>query len=146
MIEIRKFSEQFEDGFKSSYGNYVEIFANPTPKELHTALNQSGDDCIRFLASNDTKKVYVFQSDVLHLNAIRKIRLTALTTLTGIAEIRGNAWFCIGSSLLEFYLYGNQKEEDLALTVLDQDWRWVDSYIDCSSALKRYRKTLEAFS
>ena len=75
MIKIRKFNEEFYDAIQ--YGHYHEIFVNPTKKELDIVYNEGmeieGYRGIRFIADNKNKKLYVFNSDMLHGGIVKRI-------------------------------------------------------------------------
>ncbi|KKL76551.1 hypothetical protein LCGC14_2043790 [marine sediment metagenome] len=142
MIKIRRFNEEFYDAIQ--YGDYHEIFVNPTKKELNIVYNEepyneyySG---IRFIAKNDTKKLYVFNSDLLHGYAIRKIfnentRIifdSNYQLLTGIIE--GDDYTVTNSDSLLFDLKRAGNDAYMYLKfLLKTDWSWIDKYIYFSS-------------
>ena len=138
MIKIRKFNEEFYNAMK--YDNYHEIFVNPTKKELDIVYNEdvkySDYRSIRFIAKNDTKQLFVFNGNILHENAIRKIFNKDWRIL-----LNSDYQLICGSIAKEDYIVTSsdsiesniEKYSDNAYMyikfVLKTDWSWLDKYI-----------------
>ena len=137
MIKIRNFKEEFYDAME--LGNYHEIFVNPTKKELDIVYNEepyneyySG---IRFIADNKNKKLYVFNSNLLHGYAVEKIFKAKRITfdlnyqlITGIIENNDYTVTNSDSLLFDLKRAGNDAYMYLKF-LLKTDWSWIDKYI-----------------
>ncbi len=138
MIKIRKFSEEFYDGIK--YNTYHEIFVNPTKKELDIVYNEDTDfpeyRSVRFLAKNDTKKLYIFSGDMTHNVAIKKIFNERFTIMLNPhyqmlgGTIEGDDYTVTNSdSLSKGYIELSNNLYMYLKFLLETDWSWIDKYI-----------------
>ncbi|KKM94043.1 hypothetical protein LCGC14_1202230 [marine sediment metagenome] len=139
MIKIRKFNEEFYDGMLYD-DTYHEIFINPTKKELDIVykegFNIEGYRGIRFIAKNDTKQLFVFNSDLLHAYAVKKIfnkngkiLLDANYQMVS-GSIEGNDYVVSESDTLweSEIKFSNDPVMYLEF-LLETDWSWIDKYI-----------------
>ncbi len=138
MIKIRRFNEEFYDAME--YGNYHEIFVNPTKKELDIVYNEGFDiedyRGVRFIAKNDTEQLFVFNSDLLHAYAVKKIfnkngkiLLDANYQMVS-GSIEGNDYVVSESDTLweSEIKFSNDPVMYLEF-LLETDWSWIDKYI-----------------
>lgn len=111
--------EKFAEGF-NHWSGYVEIFVNPSRKEMNEALKQgSTGKTVRFIADGKTKKLYVWSIDVLHALAWKELGFTTGggyamgNNLAGIAErhVPGPRWIMTEATSLV-----NKKK---------YDWSWA---------------------
>ena len=123
---------------------YIEIFENPSKKELRELTHQYG---VRFFADKRIKKVYAWDPRLIHTQALRylKHKIKPFKTpaegdnlIAGIAEERGGEYHMTqGADVLGLVnsnnLFGN--------ILIDIDsWSWVDKYIKITPFLKRISK------
>lgn len=130
--------EEFYIGFKDYSGNYVEVFVNPTLKEIREAVAASSRGSVRFIADAVDKNLYVFPSDALHLDAASEInpRLKNAawdggdeTTLLGTAELDGKYLSITSFSGLEDAGSPYYPEELIEYGIFT-DWEWADPWFD----------------
>jgi len=158
VIKIRNFKEEFYDGIKR-WNDYHEIFVNPTKKELDIVYHEvGGHQSIRFLAKNDTKKLYVFNGSLLHIHVIQKlfnanwrIMVDPQYQMLG-GSIENNHYEVTDSDTL---YKGNIKEYSInpymyLKFLLKTDWSWIDNYIIFSpwweiKMIPNLKKQLEEF-
>jgi len=136
VIKIRKFNEEFYDAI--NYGNYHEIFVNPTKKELDIVYNEGFDiedyRGVRFIGDNSIKKLYVFNSSILHSTAVKKIfnkpgRILLDPDYQMISGIIENDDYIVSSS--DSLMYDIKKDNNSYMLefLLETDWSWLDKYI-----------------
>ncbi len=143
MIKIRKFNEEFYDGMLYD-DTYHEIFINPTKEELDIVYAETLTNTnyyfgnIRFLAKNNTKKLYVFNGEMLHDIAIRKIFNADSKILTdsffemfgGSIKKENNNYIVDDSDSLESDIHIISDDPiDYIKFLLEIDWSWIDNYI-----------------
>jgi len=126
-----------------------EVFENPTYKELKSA--DSTNLGVRFTAYLPTKTVYAWDLDaVIHStieidldlnNKGERVSYGWSNLLTGVAEGLGSQYkMCHSDLFLSVTYYHRNIDLAAALEMLDQDWSWVDKYINVSSWLKQARE------
>lgn len=110
-----------------------EIFENPSSKEIGSL----GDKEFRYIADSQTKKVYVFSINMLHLEALQALNIPISKGQSrlygGIALIKGGVAQDVGVSF------------DIGVTlnakaIMEKDWSWADRYVrGISEAVKNFR-------
>jgi len=142
MITSSQIIEEFEAAKKIGK-NYIEVFSNPTLKELI----KLGPE-IRFLADDSTKKIYVCDAVIGLHNDMKKIinleppndsitqdfigtEISCSDWLEGLSRKRGSVYVMTSSDLLEFGRF------ELKQSLFQKDWSWVDRYILVSPYLQR---------
>jgi len=78
-MKIRDLLEEFYDSFKTQLPKrYVEVFKNPTKKEINDSALKEADKkvtWIKFIAFRNTKDVYVFSPLAHHVTVRKKSKL-----------------------------------------------------------------------
>jgi hypothetical protein len=111
-MKIKQFLREAFFTAAKAKGTVMEVFKNPTPREMKDAsMVVGGKRDIRFLADSKGKKIYVWRPDFLHYSAwnfIRKekkgkdTRLVNDSTLfTGIARFIDGGWHIIDVGVME---------------------------------------------
>jgi hypothetical protein len=140
------------------YGNYIPVFVNPTRSELlQASQNKSKNKSnwfIRFSADAEQEKLYVWSGYLAaHMDARDQLDLKCnghsleqrcSRIFEGIAEKEGSGFRVTSSHCLEAFgevvEERGSKAEKASLFLedaLNQDWSWVDKYIDLSSYIDK---------
>ncbi len=130
-MNLRELLEEFKDGFKIK-DYYVEVFVNPSSKEMNDASKKG---CVRFIADPKSKKVYVFSPLALHNDVSKKLKfgkwqVASKENMWGVAWKVGRKW--ILSSSDSFKSLGDKR----ATT-----WEWMKKYVDFSTARNKVSQT-----
>lgn len=121
------------------YNESVEIFVNPSFKEMREASTTSYGIC--FIADSKTKKVYVWDSEntIYHQEVCRELNLGSLKIgalsmrlLAGYADQNGNK-FEMGSVDGDGYV--DDAIVDNGLDKILNNFKWVDKYINITKYL-----------
>ena len=130
-MNIENLLEEFLTSFKMNYmkkTEMVEIFINPTWKEIKEASSFSGD--VRFIATLKPNKFYVFRSDVLHsfvkdyIKENKKISVnSSKVVLHGVGEIFSNR---ISPFISGTWFY--KMDEDISSAWNIKKWIWLEKY------------------
>jgi len=133
----RKLTEEFLTGYQGGMSgrSYVEIFKNPTSKELTDA--GGSEKTIRFIAVTPNEDLYAFGAeDELHTHAWKEIageeglsstegnNVYGPNMFPGIAVKFGNKWEAVESD----HLYEMSPEEFIEF--VKKGWDWVNKYLD----------------
>jgi hypothetical protein len=126
---VTKMIEEYLKGFVGSHlQRYVEIFVDPTPREMR----DMGKD-IRFLADNRTKHIYAWPAfSAIHHEVVDELGLEGARSrgdiLPGTAEKFGGKYVMTSSEYLQYI-----DKSGIIDKVIQQEWGWVDRYIEVSS-------------
>jgi hypothetical protein len=168
-LSVSNICEEYLKGIKGPKG-YMEIFVNPTRKELNDIISTKFDSgtvnpypakMVRYSAVSETETLYAWHVDLGFHHQIRhSLRLEGKPVgswwirgvFDGVAEKRGGKFVEVGDSdFLVETLYSFPEE---LVRMLSYDWRWVDNYIDLTESLRdfvemkmrrRYRDNLPDF-
>jgi len=110
-MKLKNLLEEFVDSYK--WGKrYIEIFRNPTPKEMRSATTEdtiAGQQYIKFVAVLKDKSVYVFGSTAFHDNVVKRLKLKKKQTLFyGTAYKEGNGYIVFNGA--------------------GKEWKWLRKY------------------
>jgi len=130
-MNIKQLLEEFLMGFKTSYRpkEYVEVFKNPTSKEMNDSIN-IGE--VRYIAS-PREILYVFKPIVTHFPAAEEINKKDKKTikefwdgkaLGGIAKKKGK-WF-VTTDIHNVGVDGNDIKEWSNKNA--SKWKWLEKY------------------
>lgn len=143
-MRLQKYlNEKYKTGVKSNFGDYVEIFENPSNKEF-LEVAKAGDNLhsydpkgkiVRFFADMKKKKVYIQVADVPHNATWQKFgdgrnEENDPTLLTGVAKQIGGKWVMKTS---DSGAGPNLKKYTV------KDWAWVDKYIEVTPLLNKIK-------
>lgn len=106
---------------------YIEIFTNPSKKELAEAAKNSSDRAVRFAADAKKKKIYAWSSDGTHQEILDEIYGSfdyPPHVLTGIVKLKGGKWTVTPNGVPMLELYSNV--DKLKAT----DWSWVERWFN----------------
>lgn len=112
--------------------NY-DVFVNPSTSELAKLYKESGD-YIRFLADNIDKKVYIFNSDLLHQEAYKRIYNIKTPLQFMLKGITGRH----NEISIDTYIIPGYNHSD----ILSKDWSWTEHYLhrDVMKELKKFKE------
>jgi hypothetical protein len=131
MITAKRIIEEYKASFTSQINKYVEIFMNPTRKDLWTC----GSD-IRFIADAKEKTIYVWNgNDGLHDEARKALSMFGFKfhQLPGVASKSGEVY------IASRYTAGVEKSLNYVSKCLDYDWSWTKNYnINLDPVVKDY--------
>lgn len=68
----KELTEEFKTSIKTTKG-IIDIFENPTKKEMREAIREASYGSVRYIIDKLNKKVYIFSSNILHINAFINI-------------------------------------------------------------------------
>ncbi len=140
-------NEKYLKGFKFKHPMtgeiYVEIFENPSKKELKEITDAGGYDTVRFFADNRIKKVFAWNPRLIHTQTLRHITKIkpfkspqeADNFIAGIAEQKGQNWVMTSGADLLGLVNNNNLFSNKLINV--DDWKWADKYISVTPFLKR---------
>lgn len=131
---------------------YVEIFVNPTSKEIEAAASSSVDrrpgqyssgKHIRFIAFPKDEKVFVFSPKVIHNDIYPVIKRSEKEgAFEGIASKISGVWKAVESSSLRDLKYNFEWGYTGTTTKINNfyktDWRFVNKYISVNEIIKKY--------
>lgn len=135
---LLQLTEMWAAGFKAR-GIYQEIFTNPDRKELANFERYP----IRFFADNNTKKVHVFDAEVLHDQAAPNLGYSKVDErpgiLAGVAEFKQGKYIMIDSDVIS---HGSTVSQHYLRDLLETNWTWTERYISgVDRWIKRERGT-----
>jgi hypothetical protein len=128
-------TEKFSTSFKTTRVPYVEVFENPTPQEFR--IFKYG---FRFIADNKTKKVYIFDPDVLHYQVREHLGISqgliarVPGVLAGTGKVQGNRAVMKTSDELDYLGLS-----DFSMHINKIDWGWAEKYV---SGINSYLRNL----
>lgn len=125
------------------FGQPFTIHANPTDGD-----SEGLGPIIRFTADGRTRTVYCWNfNEGHHSDASHALKLndkySSPDFLTGAAEKTNGKYVLAASDFFASFKGKILKEDREFLTQLfDQDWSWVDQYIEVTEWLHRFRESL----
>jgi len=130
-------TEEFKKGFKHpDTRDYIEIFTNPTAKEISDVVQElHGKKYFRFIANSEKKEIYVFSPTLVHAKASRELGnhiFPESYEMWGVAEKSGKGWKVVTSDILE---YGRKFKENLA----NAKWNWIKKWVDISPLMAKLK-------
>lgn len=139
-MNLRLLIEEFVKGVKHD-DDYFEIFSNPTFNEIKKI---ESFPYFRFIADDKNKKVYVFNSNLLHSYAAKNLNIFTYYIPTdeylfgeGVASVKSKK--IIGDRM--FFLEAAIHDKlPIAKKVLKKDWSWVNKYVDINKIMREYRE------
>jgi hypothetical protein len=149
---ISKLTEEYLLGEKTERG-YLEIFVNPTRKELNSILDRykhdpGYDEYIRFCAVSSKQKVYVWHGEMaIHSEIMERLSIKGdgifknpyrkKGVLNGVAYKSGSEFVMEDSDMLDGAKYDGDKP--YLQNILTADWKWVDRYIKVTPWIEDFR-------
>ncbi len=138
------FTEKYEDSFNTADG-FVEIFMNPSKKELMEIVKLNGFDSIRYAINLDKKKIFVWDANILHDKVVPKLRSVLGTKLVHVAS--GIIFYEKNSFLMSNFRFQTKMDaEEFFLGYYDKKIGWLDSTFDLQGVkaeFKTWRKRLK---
>ena len=151
--QIINLSDEFVSDVKGYPGTYTGVFVNPTSTDFKELFKNVKSSSVRFIADNNNKKVYVWDSDLAVHNRMadeldiynRYYKQTDMSDifLSGVGNLSGGKIVIRDSDIIGSYLKvlmsGNSLEKKhiklylIALTEIN--WSWLFRYIDYSKFL-----------
>lgn len=130
-MNLRELLEEFKDSF-DYYGKYIEIFVNPTPKEIRSVLDsihgitQSSGNGFRFIATSG-KKLYVFSPELNHYSAKESLNIGKERKyyMGGTTSIKNDKY--VIEEIHNFDLVGREAVKKWAKDNW-KNWSWLEKY------------------
>ena len=125
-------NEDFLTATKNIKGGTVEIFENPSRKEMREAMDKFG---LRFIADSKNKKVYVWKSsEMLHSHAWTEIKKETGDTrkLYKTPELLTGQFKTKAISDSSGFLHQDTRNEMKSL-----DWSWTNRWFDLTEVINR---------
>lgn len=140
---IENINEKWDSTIQAKSGKYVDIFKNPSRRDIKEALGdiRSGYGELRFVADNEYKDVYVWNADtsLFHIKVIRGKNLGGIGVYKGVAVYNaGELEVKIGESNID-------TDDILLLDILDGEYDWLERYNFDLSVVKEYAKEEEEY-
>jgi len=138
-------SQQFLEKYMATvkvYNNQVEIFKNPTTRELDSLNTRA----IRYFADPRDDTVYAWDGNLsTHYNMKENPEIARLLKndswllimFSGHAVKSGGKYIAKGSDSYTPLLYSDKKVLASMKVFLERDWSWVDKYIEGTSDLTK---------
>lgn len=140
---------------------YVEIFVNPTYKEIEAASSagvafrnekdfpKKDAQYVRFIAFPKDKKVFVFTAEVPHSDIYPKInRSKTEFSMEGVAHKNNGRWEAKDISTLRDLIlkhgWGYVGTAKKIKTFLTTDWKFLNKYINISKKWEWYLKKIKS--
>lgn len=127
--KIDKLCEKFLDATQRG-GNTVEIFVNPSKRDIGYARKAEGaySGNIRFIADGDNKKMYIWNAALmLHADMLRFLQdsghVGRNVRLYNDPDVISGEWNT--SDQVELYYNANWGPEEMGNVIMDGDWSWV---------------------
>jgi len=145
VITAHQILEEYKTSFRIGSNKYIEIFSNPSQKELLSC----GDE-IRFTADAIKKEVYVWNANLaIHDDANKILGYGSLwfkkPILTGIAQKKGSTYYAYRSDELETMNLSPPGSQELLSEILSYDWNFVDRYIEIKDLLQLLSDKVEKY-
>jgi len=128
-----------------------EIYIDPSPEELMQARSKEFN-AIRFIADAKHKHLYVFDAELMHASAWDRIVYTdkqigsgnryihnSSDLFPGIAEYKGGKWVVTECHMLQT----EEPDFDQLKKFYEQDWSWLNKYIDAEDYLEEWKAAFE---
>jgi hypothetical protein len=119
--------------FTPPAGDY-EIFVNPSKKEMREATDEDGG--YRYIIDFKRKKVWMWNANAIHMdifNVVDEIKPDDDLALLFTGDFDGKKY---NSDTLNMY------DEKDAKALLNQDWKWVDRYLDAKAIQYMIKKQM----
>lgn len=135
-VKLDKFDclvEKYLDGFMRG-STMVDIFVNPSKKEQKDAQTASGSYSknLRFIADGNKKNIYVWNA-ALCLHSDMLIRLQQMGHVSKSVKLYQDPDVASGEltpeGKVELYYNANWGPAEMASSLLDNDWSWVDKKV-----------------
>lgn len=126
---LKYLTEKYLTRFKSQYegGVSFEVFINPSQKELREF------DAVRFIANNETKKVYVWGAHYeIHAVIWEKLGFSS-------SNIYNSKDVLSGTTIKKGGKHETKYSDAMKKHHLSVDWEWVNKYIDVTKFIEKIR-------
>jgi len=133
-MNIKRLFEEFLTGMKTKYSDeYIEIFVNPSKKEIEISAGNSAEGSgFRFVATRK-RKLYVFSPRVIHISALNAMEkkvpgvsgYLSKDNLAGVASRSGSKYQIIAihnQNLSEIYQVIKWAKKNWL------KWSWLEKY------------------
>lgn len=146
--QILSIVEEYFNSFNVN-GRLLKIFVNPTSDDLKELKAKR----VRFIADNKIKKVYIWDGYfAIHNSVVPKLgypEQVGLNLFCGEAVVGTSKLFLSDADFVDYIVIKfeklnlTQKEIEIIKFNLNQDWTWLDKYVDgCSNYLLTMRNKL----
>jgi hypothetical protein len=132
-MTLKKIFEEFITGIKAPFHGYVEIYKNPSKKELSNIKTKE----IRVIFDNDKKVWYAFDHHLLHSYAAEELKLdykkNKSNYLEAIVLFEKDKIRLVGINYLDSFskkdIEKSYKNHGFAYKLFSKDWNWIkDKY------------------
>ena len=157
--QIIKLSDEFVSDVKGNSGAYTGLFVNPTSTDFKDLFKNVKSSSVRFIADNNNKKVYVWDSYLaIHSRILDELSLYSRYTrrndsdlfISGVGQLIGGKVVMFNSDVLEAdirsVLNGSPSEKremkNFLKLLIETNWSWLNKYVDCSKYFDKIRRSL----
>jgi hypothetical protein len=142
VITAKQILEKYVDSFKTQWGDYCEVFVNPSASELRPF------DGVRFSAFYPTKEIYVWTADAVHGEVRREgitpdyfPKKTKSNRLDGSAERFRSMFVMTYESGKIRYDLTQDEARKFWTDICAKDWSWTEKYyVNIEDFLRKVRK------
>lgn len=129
---IGNIAEEFKTSFKMKFAEqerYVEIFVNPTPKEIRETINSTTDNLpsLRYIATPN-KKVYIYPGDILHMRVAPEVGVEYDKSIAIMGYIIYKENDFTPSKFGSYHLHDVITDKFVISKILETDWTWLEKY------------------
>lgn len=125
-MKLRNLIEEFIDSFKSELKSYVEVFKNPTAKEMNNAaILNDGIKYIRFIADSKKNELYAFSPVAYHYEVQKKLDLP--DAYKNISYLWGVAYY--NKNKKKWILDSSDTRETATKKTLKENFGWIEKWI-----------------
>lgn len=128
-----------------------DVWENPSSSDFKDMKKQTAGPWFRFTADPKKKKVWVWDSGIIHFDAMKKLGIPWAQKdkyLLGTASLRNGKLVMLHSDEIDDWLKLYQKK---MITKFGPDWSWLRTtdmswlnvYVDCSRWLSGARNTMK---
>lgn len=139
--------EKYLDTIKNYAGNEIDIFVNPTKRDMREIKDSYG---YRFIIDFYDKKIYMWSAmGAIHADIVKGLGLDRKKMTNGGYKDRyftGTVDWLIPRIMSDIFEHGNydSKHDDIQ-SMLNQDIKWLDKYIDTKELVKELELILKRF-
>lgn len=144
--KIDKLCEKFLDA-KTRGGNTVEVFVNPSKRDIKYAQDAQGSYSknIRFIADGNTKSMYIWNAALeLHSEMLSWLQqqghVSKSVRLYNDPDVLSGEWN--SNDQVELYYNANWGPEEMGNILMDNDWTWINKKTGFKTFDKEFLKEI----
>ena len=159
-MKVKKIYEELYTSAKDSGNIWIPIYILKADKDKEDFNKAAGQDReVRFIANAKNQDLYIFNSDLLHEDAGKRLGISVYWTeepvLAGRAFRSNEKWtvrdifnfrtnFEVANVTRKMGRSGNEINTKHVLACLDANWSWMDKFIETSPYMKQAKESWDA--